>query len=806
MALSEAVPKEATARAFKKLMAQPANRVCFDCPQRKPIWASATFGVFICLDCAGDQRRLGTHVTFVRSCDMDSWTRGQLEAMKRGGNGRAADFFRAHGVRDLHLRKDLKYASATARQYRDRLAKEVQAAVWGAPPTPPATTPEAPEKSFFDDFEPMEMPPRTQSSPSLATPTASVQMPVPRAAPDAAQYRVRTTAQMKRAGPSKGGGLSAAGLSAAGAAPRPTSAATVSGALLTPMQKHFHMETHSARCAYEEGGLLRLNASTQDPTLTQKIVAKVLGLRDNAVAVENRRAGGGFGGKLTLHLPAAVAVSLVAARRRVDARYQADRRDDMAMTGGREACAAAFTAGFDRATGRLTSYDVTFALESGCASNDGVGDLGMAVAWSDGAYSSGAHHAATGTCSRTTAPRNSSMRSPGVLQSHGVRELAIARIAHATKLPIHVVQETNLYADGDRFPYSTHALGSPTFNYTLPALYASLRPKFLERLAACAAFNEANTWRKRGVHVMPTKFIVALSAWKIPALVNIYGDGSVTVAHGGSEIGQGIHVKVAAVVAYSLGCPLDAVNVAPTATDRTPNSGATGGSGTSESSCAAAANACAVLKERLAPYAKAHGAWADAVAAALGAAVELSATGWNDVPGTGADPDYATYGCCFAEVEVDVLTGEVEVAEIDVAMDQGNSLNSDVDVGQVEGALVMALGYWLTEACAADHAGKQSGDGTWNYKPPQAQDVPLKLKVSMLPRTPNPAPVAVLGSKASGEPPMQCAAAVYFALRAAIAAARADRGDEEWFDLAVPASPEVVRAACGPPDAALSLA
>ena len=169
MALSEAVPKEATERAFKKLMAQPVNRVCFDCPQRKPIWASATFGVFICMDCAGDQRRLGTHVTFVRSCDMDSWTRGQLEAMKRGGNGRAADFFRAHGVRDLHLRKDLKYASATARQYRDRLAKEVQAAVRGAPPTPPATTPEAPKKSFFDDFAWFSW----STSTAMATPTLS---------------------------------------------------------------------------------------------------------------------------------------------------------------------------------------------------------------------------------------------------------------------------------------------------------------------------------------------------------------------------------------------------------------------------------------------------------------------------------------------------------------------------------------------------------------------------------------------------------------------------------------------------------
>ena len=91
---------------------------CFDCGQRKPIWASSTFGVFICLDCAGGQRRLGTHITFVRACNMDTWKRRELETMKAGGNRAAREFFRANGVRDLHCRQDTKYSSSTARLYR----------------------------------------------------------------------------------------------------------------------------------------------------------------------------------------------------------------------------------------------------------------------------------------------------------------------------------------------------------------------------------------------------------------------------------------------------------------------------------------------------------------------------------------------------------------------------------------------------------------------------------------------------------------------------------------------------------------
>ncbi|KAJ8602940.1 hypothetical protein CTAYLR_001520 [Chrysophaeum taylorii] len=123
------VPVAERRAVFKKLLALPDNRVCFDCPQKKPMWASSTFGVFICLDCAGGQRRLGTHLTFVRSVDMDEWTPEQLEAMKLGGNKRARLYFRDNGVMDLHQRQDLKYSSSTAKTYRTKLQREVQASL-----------------------------------------------------------------------------------------------------------------------------------------------------------------------------------------------------------------------------------------------------------------------------------------------------------------------------------------------------------------------------------------------------------------------------------------------------------------------------------------------------------------------------------------------------------------------------------------------------------------------------------------------------------------------------------------------------
>ena len=139
-----------------------------------------------------------------------------------------------------------------------------------------------------------------------------------------------------------------------------------------------------------------------------------------------------------------------------------------------------------------------------CASQDSVGDLSMAVAWSDNCYDSGVH-SAKGTVTKSRACRNTSMRSPGVIQAQCVRELAIVRVAHETGKPVHEIQELNFYKKGQTFPYSTHVLGSRTFNYTLPDLYAALKGKYLERLAFCADFNASNAWRKRGCHVMPTK-------------------------------------------------------------------------------------------------------------------------------------------------------------------------------------------------------------------------------------------------------------------------------------------------------------
>lgn len=145
---------------------------------------------------------------------------------------------------------------------------------------------------------------------------------------------------------------------------------------------------------------------------------------------------------------------------------------------------------------------------------------------------------------------------------------------------------------------------------------------------------------------------------------------------------------------------------------------------------------------------------------------------------------------------VDVLTGEVLVERVDILMDLGTQLDAAVDVGQITGGFMIALGYLMNESLKVDSSGTQLNAGTWEYKIPGAYDIPIVLNVSLLKDSPN--PVGVLGSKGCAEPAMGTMPSVYLAIKNAIYAARTEVGTAEgWFLLNTPCSPETVRAAIG---------
>lgn len=333
---------------------------------------------------------------------------------------------------------------------------------------------------------------------------------------------------------------------------------------------------------------------------------------------------------------------------------------------------------------------------------------------------------------KTDLPTTTSMRAPGVVQSVFIIETIVDHVANSLGLSPDVVRQRNFYKAGQTTPYGQ------TIKYiTLPTVWSKLMTEtnYDATMAACTKYNGANRWRKRGVCITPIKYGLTSNSYIAGCMIRIHpADGTVQVTHGGCEIGQGINTKVAQTVAFELGCPLEMIEVTATSSDKVPVASITGGSGTSETCCAAAINGCATLNKALAPIRAANpkATWAELVATASGNLINLQTLGWYaPTPPSSMSETfmYYVFAAACSEVEVDVLTGEIQVLESDIYYDCGISLNPDVDIGQIEGAFMMGLGYFLTEHEVYGAAGELESTGTWNYKPPFNLDIPQQLNV-----------------------------------------------------------------------------
>jgi len=588
-------------------------------------------------------------------------------------------------------------------------------------------------------------------------------------------------------------------------------------------QEHFYLEGQVAFALPGEDDDLVVHSSTQHPTEVQHVCAHVLGVDFNRVTTVVRRLGGGFGGKESNASWVAAAAALGAAHTGRPVKLRLPREIDMVATGKRHGFDYEYTVGFDD-DGRVLALDAVLAADAGCTLDMTPGVIARALTHVDNAYWL-PHVRAVGYACRTNRQSNTAFRGFGGPQGVVVMEDALDRIARQLGIPADEVRARNFYREGgDETPY-----GQKVDENHLARCWAEVKTggDWQRRRAEVDAFNRANPVIKRGLGLFPLKFGISFNLPHLNqagALVHVYTDGSIRLNHGGTEMGQGLFVKVAQVVAEVFQVDIDRIRPSATSTAEVPNTSPTAASTGSDLNGWAAWAAADTIKQRMVAFAAEHfGVAPGDIAFADGTVriarpgsnqvltfgelaklcymgrVSLSATGYYRTPKVHWDPVamrgrpffYFSFGAAMVEVAIDTLTGESRVLRADLVQDCGASLNPAIDRGQIEGAFVQGQGWLTCEELWWDGQGRLRTVGPSTYKIPGSRDVPPVFNVTLLDNAPS-REATIFRSKAVGEPPLLLATAVWTALKDAIAAV----GDHRTaVRLDAPATPERVLAA-----------
>jgi xanthine dehydrogenase large subunit len=596
-----------------------------------------------------------------------------------------------------------------------------------------------------------------------------------------------------------------------------------SGELEFGGQEHFYLETNAALALVDENGQIFIQSSTQHPSETQEIVSHVLGVHAHNVTVQCLRMGGGFGGKeFQPHgLAAIAALGAILTERPVSLRL--NRTQDITMTGKRHPFLATWEVGFDEDK-QICALRATLTSNGGWSLDLSEPVLARALCHIDNAYWIPNIHV-RGRVAKTNRASNTAFRGFGGPQGMIVIEDILGRCAPLLGVEPDELRRKNFYKPGQATPY-----GQPVRHAErLDAVWSILeqRSDLQARKAEIAAFNETHSNIKRALGMTPVKFGISFNLTSFNqagALVHVYKDGSVLINHGGAEMGQGLHTKMIQVAATALGVPLSTVRLAPTRTDKVPNTSATAASSGADLNGGAVKNACEQIRARLDVVAAGklgihpddvrfvdgvvtgigfHDKqieWADLVRDAYFQRVQLWAAGFYRTAGLHWDASrmqgepfkYFAYGASLSEVEVDGFTGAYRLRREDIVHDVGDSLSPLIDVGQIEGGFVQGAGWLTLEELRWDETdgpdrGRLSTQAASTYKIPSFSEMPEVFNVHLYEQATESG--VVYGSKAVGEPPLMLAFSVREALRQAVAAF----GPAGWsVDLGCPSTPEAV--------------
>ncbi len=575
-----------------------------------------------------------------------------------------------------------------------------------------------------------------------------------------------------------------------------SSAHKISGSFEIGGQEHFYLEGQIAFAIPGEQGTMLVHTSTQHPTEIQHSVAAMLGVDEAKITAECRRMGGGFGGKESQASQWACLAALAAHKTGRPAKCRLDRDDDMIMTGKRHDFQMDYSASFDK-TARITAVDVNMMARCGYSADLSNAICDRAMFHADNTYFYPAYNIATRRM-KTNTVSNTAFRGFGGPQGILFAEQMMQAIAIQTGVDALVVRKRNLYSRGrDVTPYGQKLRDNITADVIAQLEKTS---SYAKRRKEISAFNKTNKILKKGLALTPVKFGISFTFTQMNqagALIHVYADGSVHLNHGGTEMGQGLYIKVAQIVAEVFGIALQHVAITATTTGKVPNTSPTAASSGTDLNGMAAANAAKIIKDRMAAHAAkiwkvakskiifANGkvkagrksmSFADLAKATKEAKISLSSTGfyftpeiyWNRATGKGMPFYYFAYGASCSEVLIDTMTGEMKVTRVDILHDVGRSLNPAIDIGQIEGGFVQGMGWLTTEELVYDAKGVLRTHAPSTYKIPCASDVPEDFRVALYKSKGN-VMDTIYRSKAVGEPPLILPISVWCAVMDAVA-------------------------------------
>jgi xanthine dehydrogenase/oxidase len=489
-------------------------------------------------------------------------------------------------------------------------------------------------------------------------------------------------------------------------------------------QYHFSLETQTSLCIPIEDGI-DVYSSTQWMDLTQIAIAEMLNIRINSINMNVRRLGGAFGAKISRASQIACATALASHKLNKPVRFVMSLEANMNIVGKRYPCMNEYQVKTDD-NGKILRLHNDYVEDYGCSFNE---PAYLTTEFFDNCYDGSAFDVVARKA-KTDTSSNTWCRGPGTLEGVSMIENIMEHIARKVNKDPVDVRMSNIPANSE-------------IKNILQEFIRSV--DYRKRKDDINDFNDKNRWIKRGIAIVPLKFHIEYFG-SLHALVSIYHrDGSVSITVGGISMGQGLNTKVAQTAAHILGINIDKISIKSSNSLTSPNDTVTGASIGSEISCFAVKKACEILNARLRPIRDINSRveWSQLVEKAFEKDVDLSASYMYK----SADvKEYNVYGASCCEVEVDILTGNLLIKRVDITEDVGESMNPGIDIGQIEGAFVMGLGYFLTEKLVHnEETGELLTNRTWNYKIPGAKDIPIDFRINFLRNSSN--PFGVLRSK-----------------------------------------------------------